>query len=36
MRAVIPDVPGHDVDRLRREFEVNRLAVLGVALGKTR
>ena len=36
MWAVVPDVPSHDVDRLRREFEVNRLVVLGVAFGTTR
>ncbi len=33
VRAVFPDVPADDLDHLRRKLEVDRLAILGVALG---
>ena len=32
MRAVFPDVPADDLDNLRGKLEVDRLAILGVAL----
>ena len=33
VRAVFPDVPADDLDNLRGKLEVDRLAILGVALG---